>query len=156
GNYAFVLQIIETRGHAPFTNSNAQILRRSSSFFDFTPRPPDAIAQSTFPTDAENWFTFLSGAPFPQSNLTWVDGAGNPGGAISTLAPSDDRTTYFANSLQFPAAMRATPNDGLALSFDLSTIHAESDVFFSTTEDIAVLQTTGLGASNTRIVLGNF
>jgi hypothetical protein len=156
GNYTFNLQIIETRGHVPFTNSNAQILRRSSSFFDLSPRPPDVLAQSTFPTNAENWFTFLSGDPFPMSNLTWTDGVGNPGGAISTLAPSEDRTTYFANNVQFPAAMRTASSNGLALAFDLATIRAETDVFFASTEDIAILATTGQGTNNTRIRLGNF
>ena len=156
GNYTFSLQFIETRGHVAFTNSNPQILRRSSSFFDFTPRPADVLVQSTFPTGTENWFTFLSGAPFPTSNITWTDGVGNPGGAVSTLAPSEDRTTFFSNTMQFPAAMRASPNDGLALSFDLSTIRADTDVFFTTTEDITVLRTTGLGSNNTRIILGNF
>ena len=156
GNYTLSLQFIETRGHATFTNNNAEILRRSSSFFDFTPRPPDVLAQSTFPTGTENWTTFLSGAPFPASNITWTDGVGNPGGAVSTLAPSEDRTTYFSNNMQFPAAMRAEPNNGLALSFDLSTIHADTDVFFTTTEDISVLRTTGLGSNNVRIILNNF
>ena len=92
--------------------------------------------------------TFLSGEPFPASNITWTEGVGNPGGAVSTLAPSDDRTTYFSNNMQFPAAMRAEPNNGLALSFDLSTIHADTDVFFASTEDISVLRTTGLGSNN--------
>jgi hypothetical protein len=154
GNYAFALEIVETRDHVPFTNNQIQILRASLSFFDFTPRPADVLAQSTFPTNTENWFTFISGEPFPMSNITWSDGAGNPGGAVSTLAPSDDRTNYFANSVQFPAALRATPNDGLALSFDLSTVSSEGDEFFLWSEDIGVLQTTGLLGK--RIVLGNF
>jgi hypothetical protein len=156
GNYAVNLQVVETRGHVPFTNSNAQILRRSSSFFDFTLRPPDVLARSTFSQGVENWFTFLSNAPFPQSNITWTDGVGNPGGAISTLAPSDDQTTYFSNSVQFPVAMRTAPSEGLTLSFDLSTIHGDGDTFFTTTLDILVLQTTGLGANNTRLILNNF
>ena len=36
-NYSINFQVIETRNHAAFTNNNAEILRRSSSFFAFTP-----------------------------------------------------------------------------------------------------------------------
>ena len=36
-NYTIGFQVIETRNHVPFTNNNAEILRRSNSFFDFTP-----------------------------------------------------------------------------------------------------------------------
>ena len=36
-NYAINFQVIETRNHVAFTNSNTQILRRSNSFFNFTP-----------------------------------------------------------------------------------------------------------------------
>ncbi len=36
-NYAINFQVIETRNHVAFTNNNAQILRRSNSFFNFTP-----------------------------------------------------------------------------------------------------------------------
>ena len=38
GNYAVDFQLVETRNHVPFTNSNGEILRRSFSVFDFTPR----------------------------------------------------------------------------------------------------------------------
>lgn len=37
GNYSINFQVIETREHVPFTGNNAQILRRSSSFFSFSP-----------------------------------------------------------------------------------------------------------------------
>ena len=36
-NYTINFQVIETRNHVAFTNNNAVILRRSSSFFSFTP-----------------------------------------------------------------------------------------------------------------------
>ena len=42
GKYSINFQLIETRGHVPFTNNNAQILRRSSSYFALTPTNPDA------------------------------------------------------------------------------------------------------------------
>lgn len=42
GRYSVNFQLIETRNHVPFTNNNAQILRRSSSFFAFTPTNPGA------------------------------------------------------------------------------------------------------------------
>ena len=37
GNYTIGLQLIDTRTDAPFTGNNAEILRRSISYFDFTP-----------------------------------------------------------------------------------------------------------------------
>jgi streptogramin lyase len=123
-----------------------------SIVFASGPATAQVIVQSTFDTGLENWFTFLSNPPFESSNIDWVDGAGSPGGAARTVAPSDDRTTFFANQLQFPAEMRVTPSPGLALSFDLSTIRSSGDVFFRSSEDIVLIQTGG--ALGTRLVLG--
>jgi hypothetical protein len=39
--YSINFQVIETRGGVTFGGSNASILTRSSSFFDFTPQPSD-------------------------------------------------------------------------------------------------------------------
>ena len=37
GHYTINFQLMETRSHVVFTNNNAEILRRSSSFFGFSP-----------------------------------------------------------------------------------------------------------------------
>ena len=50
GNYTVNLQLIETRDHVAFTNNNAEILRRSNSYFAFTPLAgggPPAVALPT-------------------------------------------------------------------------------------------------------------
>jgi hypothetical protein len=39
--YSINFQVIETRNGVPFNGTNASILTRSSSFFDFTPKPSD-------------------------------------------------------------------------------------------------------------------
>ena len=49
--YVLNIQVIETRGHADFSsNNNALILRRSSSFFDFTPLTSGAPPVVLLPT----------------------------------------------------------------------------------------------------------
>ena len=59
--YAINFQVVETRGHVAFTNSNAQILRRSNSFFDFQPLPGGAPANVFLPT--------VSPAPDPSTGF---------------------------------------------------------------------------------------
>jgi hypothetical protein len=58
GHYAIELSLIETRGHVPFTNNNAEILRRSRSFFDFTPLPPSAPPNVVLPTIVNGVYNF--------------------------------------------------------------------------------------------------
>jgi hypothetical protein len=96
GNYAINLQLIETRGHVAFTNNNAQILRRSSSFFAFTPLSganPPAVA---LPTIVDGVYNFNIGEVGPDA-VTFIDplvaigydyaiGAGDPNFA-SVLLP---------------------------------------------------------------------
>lgn len=115
----------------------------------------DVLVQSTFDAGIENWHTFLTGGSFPTSNISWVAGAGHPGGAARTIAPSDSQTSYFSNAEQFPAALRSASRPGLALSFELSTIRSAGDVFFFSADDIAIIQTPG-GALGTRLILANF
>jgi hypothetical protein len=113
----------------------------------------EVLVQSTFDTGVEGWFVFLTDV-LTLSNIDWVAGAGNPGGAARTVAPSDGHTSTFANKIQFPAAMHSASSVGLTLSFDLSTMHDPADTFFTATEDIGIIQTTGVAGK--RIVLGNF
>ncbi len=58
-NYTIGFQVIETRDHVAFTNNNSEILRRSNSFFSFTPSnvvgPPNVhlptVGPDTNPND---------------------------------------------------------------------------------------------------------
>lgn len=72
GNYTINLQLIETRGHVPFSNNNAQILRRSNSYFAFTPltggNPPDV----KLPTVADGVYNFNVTDVGPGS-VTFID-----------------------------------------------------------------------------------
>lgn len=100
GNYTINLQLIETRGHTTFTNNNAQILRRSNSFFAFTPltgNVPDDIA---LPTVADGVYNF-SVAEVGPSSITFIDpfvavgydyaiGAGDPNFASVVLPAIGD------------------------------------------------------------------
>lgn len=74
GNYTINLQVIETRGHVAFnSNNNALILRRSSSFFAFTPLSgvvPDDIALPT--VNAAGVYNFHVAAVGPNS-VTFID-----------------------------------------------------------------------------------
>jgi PEP-CTERM motif len=88
GNYAINYQLIETRGHVPFTNNNAQILRRSNSYFNFTPLGTDAPPNVYLPTvnngvynfDVQNVgpgsVTFID--PFVAVGYDYAIGAGDP------------------------------------------------------------------------------
>jgi hypothetical protein len=73
GFYSINFQLVETRGHVVFTNNNAQILRRSSSFFNFTPldnsAPPDVFLP-TVSTNGSFHFTIDSVGP---DSVTFID-----------------------------------------------------------------------------------
>jgi len=96
GNYAINFQVVETRGHVAFTNSNAQILNRSNSFFDFTPLTGENPPSVALPTVVNGVYNFNVGTVGPGS-ITYIDplvaigydyaiGAGNPNFA-SVLLP---------------------------------------------------------------------
>jgi hypothetical protein len=72
GQYAINLQLIETRGHVAFTNNNAEILRRSSSFFDFTPKVASASQAVVLPTVSEGVYNFSVARVGPDS-VTFID-----------------------------------------------------------------------------------
>jgi hypothetical protein len=80
-NYSIGFQVIETRNHVPFTNNNAEILRRSNSFFAFTPSdasgPPNVhlpqVGPDTDPNDNRGpvyVFTIESVGP---NSVTFID-----------------------------------------------------------------------------------
>ena len=99
-NYVFNVQLIDTRGDpAPFiaTGNNAHILRRSSSFFNFSPRQDGGPPNVFLPTVVNGVYNFAITAVGPTS-ITFIDpfvavgydyaiGAGNPAFA-SVLPPA--------------------------------------------------------------------
>lgn len=72
GNYVINLQMIETRNHVNFTNNNAQILRRSSSFFDFTPTVGTNVPLVALPTVVNGVYNFNVTNVGP-SSVTFID-----------------------------------------------------------------------------------
>ncbi|MET0519405.1 MAG: PEP-CTERM sorting domain-containing protein [Burkholderiaceae bacterium] len=121
GSYAINLQVIETRGDQPFTGSNAQILARSSSFFDFTPLSGSLPGDIALPTIGANGvYNFQVGNVGPD-HLTFIDpevavgyhyaiGASGPnfqslllpdvGDGLFTLAYSDGSGAHVSTLLQ--------------------------------------------------------
>lgn len=107
GNYAINFQVVETRGDVTFTNSNAQILTRSSSFFNFTPLDSSAPPNVYLPQVSGGAFHFNIDNVGPTS-ITFIDpivaigydyqiGAGDPNFA-SVLLPTgigDDQYDLF-------------------------------------------------------------
>lgn len=100
GQYVFSVQLIDTRGDPNVflsTGNNAEILRRSSSFFNFTPLAGDAPPSVFLPTVADGIFNFAVTDVGP-SSVTYIDpfvavgydyaiGAGDPNFA-SVLLPT--------------------------------------------------------------------
>lgn len=107
GNYVFNVQLIDTRGDpAAFlaTGNNAHILRRSSSFFSFTPLPGGGPPNVFLPTVVNGVYNFAITNVGPNS-VTFIDpfvavgydyaiGAGNPNFA-SVLLPTGIGDSLF-------------------------------------------------------------
>lgn len=72
GNYTISLQLIETRNHIAFTGNNAEILRRSASFFAFTPLSGDVPNIVSLPTVANGVYNFNVAEVGPTS-ITFID-----------------------------------------------------------------------------------
>jgi hypothetical protein len=101
GNYTITLQLIETRDHVTFTNNNAEILRRSSSFFAFTPLGEGAPPNVALPTVDESGVYNFNVAEVGPSSITFIDpfvavgydyavGAGDPNFASVLLPEAGD------------------------------------------------------------------
>lgn len=104
GNYVINLQMIETRNHVNFTNNNSQILRRSSSFFDFTPSTGGNGPLVALPTVVNGVYNFNITNVGP-SSVTFIDplvaigykyavGDGDPNFA-SVLLPMSETANMF-------------------------------------------------------------
>lgn len=100
GSYVFNVQLIDTRGDPAIflsTGNNAEILRRSSSFFNFTPLSNSGPPNVALPTVVNGVYNFAVTNVGPNS-VTFIDpfvavgydyaiGAGNPNFA-SVLLPT--------------------------------------------------------------------
>lgn len=104
GNYTINLQLIETRGHVAFNGNNAQILRRSNSYFAFTPLSGDSPPDVALPTVDNGVYNFSVQGVGPGS-VTFIDpfvavgydyaiGAGDPNFA-SVLLPNIGDGNYM-------------------------------------------------------------
>lgn len=110
GDYVFNIQLIDTRGDAAAfvsSNNNAHILRRSSSFFNFTPLGDGGPPNVYLPTVQDGVYNFSITEVGPNS-VTFIDplvavgydyaiGSGDPAFA-SVLLPTgigDDRFDLF-------------------------------------------------------------
>jgi hypothetical protein len=71
GLYTIGFQLVETRNHVPFV-SNANILRRSNSFFSFSPLPDSAPPNVALPTSIDGVYNFKITQVGPDS-VTFID-----------------------------------------------------------------------------------
>jgi hypothetical protein len=152
GQYVLNVQLIETRGHAPLVgNNNDNILRASSSFFDFSPRTgpqPSAFLPSVGPAPdpstglgAPYQFS-VAGVkagqtifidPFVAVGYKYAIGAGNPNFASVTLpAVGDNHFTLSylqGQSLIFQQILAGTqfffPQGGVS-AFDVTDIETSA------------------------------
>jgi hypothetical protein len=111
----------------------ALVLTGSLLVSGFVPSPASAavIAKSTFDSDTEGWTAIrvdMAGNALP-GTVSFAAGAGNPGGALRHDAPSDSRTSYVSASSSIVTALRSAV--GGSVSWDISTINATTDIFFS-------------------------
>jgi PEP-CTERM motif len=100
GDYVFGIQLIDTRNDPAIflaNNSNAEILRRSNSYFNFTPLSANGPVSAALPSVANGVYNFAVSSVGPNS-VTFIDpiiavgydyatGAGDPNFA-SVTAPS--------------------------------------------------------------------
>jgi PEP-CTERM motif-containing protein len=109
GQYVLNVQLIETRGHAPLVgNNNDNILRRSNSYFDFSPRTgpqPVAFLPSVGPGVGAPYQFSVAGVragqtifidPLVAIGYKYAIGAGNPNFASVTLPPVGDNLFFLS------------------------------------------------------------
>ncbi len=134
GQYVLNVQLIQTRGHAPLVgNNNDNILRRSNSYFDFSPRTgpqPSAFLPSVGPAPAPSTglgapYQFqvqgIKGGqtifidPFVAVGYKYAIGLGNPNFASVTL-PAVGDNVFALSYLQGQDLMRRRPGSILVTS----------------------------------------
>jgi hypothetical protein len=97
GQYSFNLQVIDLRdGIEVFSNNNAEILRRSNSYFDFTPLTGDNPPEVALPSVIDGVYNFDIGEVGPDYT-TFID----PFVAIGYEYATGDQDPNFA-SVELP------------------------------------------------------
>lgn len=120
GHYSFNLQLIDLRDeYTEFTNNNAEILRRSSSFFEFTPLFGANVPEVALPTLADGMYNFRIDDVGPDY-ITFIDplvaigyeyaiGAGDPNFASVLLPDVGDgeyTLAYYIDSSLFEVLLK--------------------------------------------------
>jgi hypothetical protein len=126
GNYTINFQLIDTRGDVPFTNSNTQILRRSNSYFAFTPLAAGAPLSVHLPTVDAGVYNFAVESVGP-SSTTFIDplvaigykyaiGAGNPN-FRSVLLPNIGDGNYTLSFSTLAGSQSVSLSQGVQFFF---------------------------------------
>jgi hypothetical protein len=129
GNYVINFQVIQTRDGAaiPVSSGNADILTRSSSFFDFSPVKPGSPSVIALPTINQNGvYNFQVGSVGP-SSVTFIDpkiavgynyaiGTGNPNFA-SVILPNVGGGHFDLSFLQGGKLITDPLNAGIQFFF---------------------------------------
>jgi hypothetical protein len=89
------------------------------------------LIQNTFDVDNQGWTSIgfsAAGTAFVSPSLTWVDGAGNPGGAVRYDSPiNPPYTAFFLAPANVDTALHSAI--GGSISWDLTTLHDPSATF---------------------------
>ena len=133
GNYTINLQLIETRNHVAFTNNNAQILRRSSSFFAFTPLSGNVPDDVALPTVVNGVYNFNVAGVGPNSirfidplvaiGYDYATGAGDPNFA-SVLLPEVGDGEFTLEFTDAGGAKSVALSDGVQYFFGQGGVSA--------------------------------
>lgn len=95
------------------------------------------LVQSTFDSGTDGWGGIIvDGSVITTSTVSFVAGAGNPGGALRHDAPSDSATSFFLAPASFAAALHSAA--GGSISWDSSAISHAGDVYFASFADVNI------------------
>ncbi|HSD39192.1 MAG TPA: PEP-CTERM sorting domain-containing protein [Rhodocyclaceae bacterium] len=139
--YTINFQVISTRDGASSTNDNANVLSRSSSFFDFTPQPGDTTPSNILlpmVDGATGVYHFSTEAVGPDS-ITYID----PEIAIGYIY------AIGAGDPNFASVLLPNVGDGLfELLFDsISVLLHAGEQFFFPTGGVSTFKVLGIEAS---------
>ncbi len=171
GDYVFAVQLIDTRGDpATFiaSNNNAEILRRSTSFFNFTPLGEGNVPAAYLPTVVNGVYNFSITGIGPNT-VTYIDpevaigydyqvGAGNPNFA-SVLLPSGVGDNLFDLFLWDGASWYDTGTDvlgGTQFFFNTGGVDRFSIRGIETTAALDPNNSTAFVTGLTWVSAGNF
>ena len=92
-----------------------------------SPASAGVLAQSTFDTDVDGWTTFVTTNGFPESNISFSPGGGNPGGAARHDAPSEGAVSFFFAPSKFVTGLHSAI--GGSIAWDEATINPGGPFF---------------------------